>query len=565
MFLVCAAVLALCPGAVRAVPPQDRTVQASAVVQPSPPEISLRWPADPKATGYTVYRKASNQILWGDGTPLPGDATGYADDDVAVGTAYDYQIVKSAREGGSEYAGYGYVYAGIEVPLTEDRGTVILIVDATHAASLAPELARLREDLVGDGWTVLRHDVARSQSVSEVKALIQADYAADPRNVKAVFLFGHVPVPYSGNIAPDGHEDHEGAWPADVFYGDMDGEWTDEWVDTTIASRDANHNVPGDGKYDQSDFPSEIELQVGRVDLFDMPAFPADEEALLRQYLDKDHRFRHKRITALPRGLIDDNIGDFGGEAFAASGWRNFAPFFGPTEVHERDWFSTLDRESYLWAYGCGFAGYDNAGGIGSTWDFAAIDPRAVFTMLLGSYFGDWDVQNSFLRAPLATSTYGLTCSWAGRPHWFYHHMALGETIGHSARLTQNNGFSGVYQEPNYESRKVHVALMGDPTLRMHPVAPPSALTATATPSGDVELRWEDSPDTAEGYHVYRARTPAGPFARLSDSLVEGTRFTDEGAASETYTYMVRAVKRETTPSGSYYNGSQGVFATSGP
>ena len=47
------------------------------------------------------------------------------------------------------------------------------------------------------------------------------------------------------------------------------------------------------------------------------------------------------------------------------------------------------------------------------------------------------------LRAPLATTTYGLTCSWGGRPNWFYQHMGLGTEIGYSARLTENN--SGVY------------------------------------------------------------------------------------------------------------------------
>ena len=59
--------------------------------------------------------------------------------------------------------------------------------------------------------------------------------------------------------------------------------------------------------------------------------------------------------------------------------------------------------------------------------------------MFFGSYFGDWDSPNNFLRAPLATPTYTLTSAWAGRPYWMFHHMALGETIGFSTRLTQNN------------------------------------------------------------------------------------------------------------------------------
>ena len=101
----------------------------------------------------------------------------------------------------------GYLYAGIEVPLVEARGKVVLLVDNILTSSLSNELVRLQQDLIGDGWTVLRHDVSRSDSVTNIKAFITADYNADPTNVNAVFLFGHVPVPYSGNIAPDDHTD----------------------------------------------------------------------------------------------------------------------------------------------------------------------------------------------------------------------------------------------------------------------------------------------------------------------------------------------------------------------
>ena len=91
--------------------------------------------------------------------------------------------------------------------------------------------------------------------------------------------------------------------------------------------------------------------------------------------------------------------------------------------------------------------------------------------MFFGSYFGDWDSQNDFLRAVLGTANYTLTSAWAGRPNWICHHMGLGLTIGFSALLTQTN--SGLY-DTGIEYAEVHIALMGDPTLRMHIVAPPS-------------------------------------------------------------------------------------------
>jgi len=536
----------------------DYAVQVSATVQTSPARITLSWPAGSDATGYTVTRRLVTDTTWGTGVSN-GTNTTYVDSTVVAGTRYEYRVVKS----GSSATGYGYIAVGIDMPLVESRGKVVLVVENTYAADLATELTRLQNDLVGDGWTVIRRDVNRNDSVPSVKAVIKAVYDSDTANVKAVFLFGRVPVPYSGNSAYDGHGDHQGAWPSDTFYADMNGAWTDTSVNNVTPSRGENDNIPGDGKYDQSSIPSDVELQVGRVDLFNMPAFlPKTEKDLLRQYLNKDHNFRHGLITAERRGLIDDNFGAFGGEAFASSGWRNFAPFFGASNVAWLDWFGTLPSNSYLWAYGCGGGWYQGAGGVGDTSQFAANDTKAIFTLLFGSYNGDWDVNDAFLRAPLATTTYGLTCAWAGRPHWFVHHMGIGETIGYSAKATQNNNYGG-YQENNYGTRGSHVNLMGDPTLRMHVTLPPSGLTAVET-SG-VTLNWTAATETVAGYHVYRSPNATGPFTRISSNLVTGTTFNEASPPAGSLTYMVRAVKLESTPSGSYFNPSQGIFAAVTP
>ena len=138
--------------------------------------------------------------------------------------------------------------------------------------------------------------------------------------------------------------------------------------------------------------------------------------------------------------------------------------------------------------------------------------------------------------------------------------MGLGETIGYGTRLSMNN--STLYQsQSNRFTRAVFISLMGDPTLRMDPVSPPGPLIAAASGSG-VTLNWQASADSVLGYHVYRSASPDGPFARLTGSPVTGNTFTDTTAAANTYTYMVRAVTLQTTPSGSYYNASQGAFAT---
>ena len=282
-------------------------VQISARTQTSPPQITLQWEPDPYgANNYTLYRKGKDATSWGGGTTLPGSAANFVDNNVTVGATYEYAIVKSSSQG---YAGYGYIYSGINATLVDSRGTVVLVVDNTYAAALAAELSRLQRDLAGDGWTVVRRDVSRADSPASVRSAIQAVYYADPGNVRAVFLFGHVPILRAGNLNVDGHQARP--MPADASYGDMDGSWDNP-----------------------SFLPSDVELMVGRVDLFDLPGngapapWPSELE-LLRNYLNKDHNWRHKQISVAQRALVGNRFGDFGGEAFAASGFRNFEPFVG--------------------------------------------------------------------------------------------------------------------------------------------------------------------------------------------------------------------------------------------
>lgn len=532
-------------------------VQISAVVQASPPKITLNWEPDAHiATNYTIYRKAKDETSWGAGTTLPGTALSFVDTDVEVGRAYEYQIVKDAIL--PVHTGYGYIYTGIEAPLTETRGKLILIVANTHANVLSNELARLENDLEGDGWTVIRHNVSSADIPANVRDLIINDYNNDPVNVNAVFLFGHVPVLHSGNLDYDGHLARP--MPADAFYGDMSGDWSGS-----------------------PDFlPADVELMVGRVDMFNMPgngaatAWPTEVE-LLRNYLNKDHKWRHKMVTVTRRALIGNRRGDELGEASAASGYRNFEPFVGPGNTIEANtedqspppkrWGPMLAADDYLWAFGCAGGMPDGISHLGTVGEYNSLfstnivaqDAQAVFVMLFGSWFAEWDVTDNFMRAFLATPSLGLTCCMSGRPHWFLHHMGLGEPIGYSTRLTMNN--ATLYQnQSNGYTRAIYISLMGDPTLRMDMVSPPAALSAIADGQG-MNLNWSPSAEPVAGYHVYRKNASSESFVRVNESLLTETSFSDVNAGGAV-SYMVRAVKLQTTPSGTYYNASQGVFAS---
>ncbi|MCB9235237.1 MAG: PKD domain-containing protein [Bacteroidia bacterium] len=543
------------PGWILAQTAANYAVQVSAVVNTNPPSITLNWVGDPASNTFQVSRKAVGATSWGFVVAsLPGTATTWTDNNVNLGEAWEYRVFSST----AGYQSYGYAYCGIEVPVTEARGKVILVVDSTKLGSNSSELKRFEEDLIGDGWRLIRHRVNPADAVPSVKSLIVADYNADPAQVKAVILLGHVPVPYSGNIYPDGHPDHRGAWPADVYYGEINGNWSDFSVNESSASRPENRNIPGDGKFDQSTLPGNADLWVGRIDFANMPAFALSEVDLLRQYLNKDHAFRHHEFAPPEKAVIDDNFGAFSGEAFAANGWKNFGPLVHPSNVTSGDFRTSLNSSPHLWAYGCGGGTYTSAGGIGSSTDFATDSLLGVFSMIFGSYHGDWDAQNNFMRAALAAKGNILTCAWAGRPHWQFHHMGLGEPIGFSTLVSQNN--NNTYFA-SYFPRYVHMGLMGDPTLRMHIVAPPSNLSVTPVSSGRyLQLAWNASPDTVLGYYIYKADSLYGEFSRISDQAVTATSWVDSCPQIGDAVYMVRALDLQNGHSGTYFNLSQGIF-----
>lgn len=556
---------------------QDKTILLTATIQEAPIEIQLNWTVPTSAsyiiTHQKLYRRQAGQPWGAEYANLGVSDLTYTDTSVSSGQLYEYRVVRLFSNG--PMSSTGYIEAGIRLSEVDRRGSMILLVKDSAAAAMPTELIRLQQDLAGDGWHIIREEISSTQSVEDVKAVISAHYnnSATP-DIRSVFLFGRIPVPYSGRINPDGHADHLGAWPADVFYAEMNGVWTDTEVNDVSSSGTRNDNVPGDGKYDQSILPSPVELEIGRVDLSNMNIFPdatVTENDLLLRYLNKNHQYRHGlgAYASVPRrGLIDDHWGYRGDDTFGSNPWWNFTSFFGSASISSGDWMTTLNTNSYLWVFGGGGGSYTSMNGVGASADFGNTDSRAVFSMMLGSYLGDWDNANNFLRAPLAGTENGLGLAnmWAGRPHWHIHSMAMGETVGHGTRRTQNN--TGDYPT-GAGAAMVHVALMGDPTLRLFPVVPVTALSRVAT-SGKVSLSWTASTDTSiQGYAVYRGSMDAretGLFSRVNGALVAGTSFEDRsGVPGAAYTYMVRAVKLETSASATYLNSSQGVFIDASP
>ena len=429
------------------------------------------------------------------------------------------------------------------------RRSVLIVLDHATAVAVSNELDRWVDDLRREGWLVRLVPVAATDSPRQIKAEIYRTLASLPaaidRSAIHVCLMGDVPYATSGGYSvrgvipnPDFHPEHGGAWASDAYYADIETspgvdaeyQWTDSSVaitDPETAQRRENQNMPGDGKFDQSILPSDLELCVGRIDMRDLPVFSTPERPrsatdLLRHYLDKNHRYRAGLSQPPDRAPIDDCFGLFSRttssaritEAFAASAWRSFAPIVGAAHITVGDWIvdttrsvPSLDTLQTLLAYGCGGGGYEHCSGVGTSAEFAQQPLHSVFTLLFGSYFGDVHSTNNLMRSALAAEGWTLTCGWSGRPHWFLHPLAAGSTIGECQRLTANN--NGTYVGSSAElfdtgtfvsfplgTRNVHTLLLGDPTLTLQGPTIPGELSAELEGGWRrVTLSWTRAPE----------------------------------------------------------------------
>lgn len=581
--MTAAALICLPAAHLRAQNPEskDYAVAVSAINTPTQSAkftVRLTWPKSNFGEGYDIYRRKRGVSSWGAtiGTAT-ADATFFDVPGESVeGTAFEYKVVRKKVD--KKYNGYGYILVGEKMyPNFPDRGTILIMIDDTLAGPLKTEIARLKQDLELEGWFVSTYTEKRAdkRTPAMVKETIKGVYNKD-KNLKALLLLGHIPVPYSGDVNIDGHEDHKGAWPCDIYYGELAGEWTDFIVEDESPARLANHNVPDDGKFDNSILPADVTLQVGRVDMSNLPAFKDNEIELTRRYLNKNHAFRSFAFQPRARGLVTDKFGPMGGEAFAAGAYKAFAPMFGADSiVASGDFINEVRNGSFLFSYGTGPGSYNNVGGVITTSHYADKPAYSVFNMAFGSYFGDWDNTNNVLRAALAGEGYALTNSWSGRPHWIYHHMAMGETVGYSTMKSMND-YGSYFRFILYTDtlvRLVSPALMGDPTLKLFvpASAPISASAEAANSRANITFTqpadWKGKVDQV----VLRRRQPGSrSFKNIVfkapdepwDEPQENFIYDEQLPVKGTYTYMLYGRSLQHTASGSYYNYTPGISFT---
>lgn len=377
---------------------------------------------------YKMYRKEFINQQWSLVAQNLNEGT-FTDLDSKLGKAYFYGILKVSTQEIKDinFAALSEIYAGFDMPTIDYKGRLMLMVEESVHIALTDKLTQWKKDAEGDGWSVIERVIPKNLPVPQVKEIIkEAYYHKD--GLVSLFLVGHIPVPYSGRVAFDGHSDHRGAWPCDFYYADMDEVWTDYKVNIpNVPARTSN--IPGDGKYDNSNIET-AEIEVGRVDFINMPAFNKNEIELLRAYFDKAHLFKSKGFTPRNKAFGKNT---FFGDDTGCDAIESFSPILGRENVVTGSFRDSLKTNSYLFAFGAGGGSFVSAQGITNTTEVASDSLQAVFTLSFGSYFGDWDVSNNLMRAFLGSGNI-LTSMWSKQQPLY--HFGLGSTIG---RVNANN------------------------------------------------------------------------------------------------------------------------------
>ena len=176
-----------------------RSILVTADAEEGPPRVLLSWNNQANSTSHDVYRKSTATVSWGAAIATLGGAgvLGYTDSTVTPGVLYEYRVVRSGTAG-SAYTDEAYVAAGVRVALNDRPGVLALVVDSSFSTSLSTAIAKLQSALAAEGWEVSRVDVSRTATPAVVKTELQSIYTAAGGRLRAAYLFGHVPVPYSG-------------------------------------------------------------------------------------------------------------------------------------------------------------------------------------------------------------------------------------------------------------------------------------------------------------------------------------------------------------------------------
>lgn len=486
--------------------------------------------------------------------------TAYIDKDLQTDRNYEYRIENELEPG---RIAYGYNISSLGVVQQNSIKNLLLLVDEKVYQQIPDEINKYKRLLICDNYRVIMRTAPRAETLDidkvwQTKQIVNK--IADSIKLDYIVLFGRIPVAYSGIVGIDGHPEHTGAYPTDVFYVLPDRLWTDTIANVTTVNSERNKNVPNDGKFDLTYLRDSVKIAIGRIDFFNLPIFNISEMELYKRYISKVEENKYA-VNDIPRkAIINDQLNMLNWEVPASEGFIYAYSLFGKDNIEEGKFNPNLFEKKFLMSFSFAPSGHTSNGSIISSKDYATKNANAVIACLFGSYFGDWDYRDGLMRSAIASSPTMLNSYYGGRPQWKWHKMNLGETVGQAYLLSINNDY--FYQtSQQFGSRMIHINLMGDPTTRLYQIKPVQDVAVFTTAGKSNKIIWKNQDNVYS--NVYRATNIDAEFVKLNSNPIQATEFIDNEKCNDCV-YMVKALPNNNevnTRSTSYYRESLGKIA----
>lgn len=536
-------------------------------------------------TGAPVFisRRPLNGSSWSlVASNLAPNTSSWTDTNVLIGDCWEYQIKRKNTwaYNSINYDATGYTVGSVVTDNSKHRGQLILLVARNISDSLPVKYIRLKKELTAEGWLVNELIVNRASSwdsgdtVVLIKNQINTIYNSAPSNdkPKCLFILGHVPMPRSGSTsvtAPDMHDQNKGARGCDGYYADIDGVFTDTATfNPGGLSTDFAINLPGDYKWDQDFFPSDIELAFGRVDFADITDFTLSEIELTERYLDRLSNYKNVNSGFY---MGDKSAFYFGFDNSNDGSYRSLPSISKSVNLYE----NTAGGVHPQWVQANGpFKVYMQNRNVPEITEWNTYGMNATVFSSDQSYWGFADVpQNNYIysriRALLAAESKCLVTLWTTTGINIFHQAGTGEAFGLAIKEIMNHNVANqkiekapqMYDTEDWWNR-THFAYHGDPTIHLFQVYPPSQLSIVEQ-NGSAVLKWNATADTEIlGYHIYESVSEFGKFTRVTSIPVSDTNFTLLNHQTGNW-YMVKAVKVKESGCGMFIQPSIGISVKS--
>jgi len=525
-----------------------------------------------------VYRRPMGSIEWTKiASGIPAGIGHWSDSQVNMNECMEYQLRRQNTWTfeSKPYDAIGYTIGCTHFDNTLYKGRLILLVSEDIPALLPQKYLLLKKELAADGWFVDELVVPRAEgwdsgdTVVEIRESIQNIYNNAPINDKpaVLFILGHVPLPRCGSTdvtAPDAHEVNQGARGCDTYYADIDGIFTDtarydpEFLITTLAD-----NYPGDYKWDQDFFPSDIEMAFGRVDFADLNEPSIPEIELIANYLDRLSRYKN---VAEGYDMGEKSAFYFGYDNSNDGSYRSLLNISGLQNVYQNQ--AGLDHNQWVRENGP-FKIYMQNRSIPdlNAWKESGMDATVFSSDQSYWGFGDVPQGNNYsrIRSILAMDTKCLITLWTTTGINIFHQACTGLSLGLAMKQIMNHNEQNRYLEkapqqydtPDWWNR-THFAFYGDPTLNLYQIAPPQNVTL-AEQNFVAVLSWAPSKTAGViGYHIYSGESEYGHFERITSELVTAGPYFIQDYKPGNW-YMVKAVRPFTSGCGSFLHASLGA------